>query len=171
MAIARDGNGDLQLAYSQVLLLQVQVGQSQIVVRRRHTRINGERLPVQVERSLGVAKLPVDVPKQRQEMRDVGPAFETTLQFLLRLVIPPQVDIDLSQVEACPQQVRIEVERLLQLRLGLGDHIDGALGKVNLAQQVTNTCVRSAGQCTLQQFPSLRQCISFRLSAAMSPTA
>src|SRR4051794_34044781 len=60
-------------------------------------------------------------------------------------------------------QLRGDSGSFLQIR-------NGAFGlfklKVNLAQQVTNTCVRSAGQCTLQQFPSLRQCMGRKIEAA-----
>ena len=48
-------------------------------------------------------------PRQREKMRDIRPLHEATLQFLLRFVVPADIDVDSGEVKARPEQVRIEV--------------------------------------------------------------
>ena len=48
---------------------------------------------------------------------------QTALQLLLGLFAQALVEIEPSQVEARPQKLRIEIERLLQFRFGVGDPV------------------------------------------------
>src|ERR1039457_5571017 len=111
-------------------------------MRRGHCGIGIESLAVQLHRGARISEVAPDFTQQGKKSRETRALLETALQLLLGLFTQAQVEIEARQVEARPQKLRIEIERLLQFRFGLADHGSRPLREI-----------RSEGQTSENQYP------------------
>src|SRR6185312_9317875 len=112
--------GAFELTDCRIFLFQIYIGKGEVVVRGGKRGIDLQGFMVQLKRGGRISQFAAHLTQQREEMGNVGLLPDATLQLLSGLLVKTKVDIDAGEVEARPEQIGVEIERLLQLCFSFG---------------------------------------------------
>ena len=116
-------------------LTAVEEREAQIVSAFRQRRIGRQRLTDNVHGLPGVLQLTLRFSKRRHELWITRSVLERGFELLLRTRRPPQIEIDVRQIEAGGTEGRIDLDGLAELRHRFGQQFLRALRAVGHAEQ------------------------------------